>query len=353
MSCRRVGLAGLVVALATVASASPVFALSLVPLSSFGGGDGWLSPDEASFLNTNNTQRGLTYNQRNNHLYVVDRDGGTNVRVVDGDTGALISSLDVTGISGGTFPLNMIDVADDGAIYAANLSTSATSNFKIYRWANEAAAPTVAFDAASGLPRTGDSFAVRGGDVGTQIIASGSGSTGFKRFTTADGSSYTDAGTNGTTAVAGGFRLGLDFVDGSTALGQQSTTDLNVGDFSNGAVSVFSVNAAGETALAHWEAGKLLATVDINTSDVRLYDSSDLSLLTSSGFMDLANNTSSFTANGNGVGDLKFGNGPDGSLRLYAMNTNNGIQAFRVVVPEPASLVLLLGVAVLGVGRRR
>ena len=33
----------------------------------------------------------------------------------------------MTGVAGGTFTINMIDVADDGAIYVGNLSTSATS----------------------------------------------------------------------------------------------------------------------------------------------------------------------------------------------------------------------------------
>ena len=52
--------------------------------------------------------------------------------------------------------------------------------------------------------------------------------------------------------------------------------------------------------------------------------------------LDTKNLTTAFVANGNGTGDLKFGNG-----MLYVLNTNNGIQAFNVV-PEPGAFLLLL-----------
>ncbi len=320
----------------------PGHAATLSALSTFGGGDGWLSPAEApGSLGGANLQRGMTYNSSNNHVYVADRNGGTFVRILDGDTGALLGSLNTTGITGGTFPINQIDVAADGAIYVSNLSTSATANFKVYRWANEGAIPTVAFDAPSGLPRTGDTFAVRGSGAGTQLIASGSGSVGFKLLSTSDGLTFSNAGTFGTSAPAGAFRLGLDFMSSSRAIGLQTGGIIRDADFSGGAANSNSVNSIGEAPLAFDQVTKLLATVDINSNGVRLYSGSDLSVLTSSGFMQLANNTSAFVSNGNGTGDLKFGKGPSGDLRLYALNTNNGIQAFQVMIPEPTSLALL------------
>ena len=59
------------------------------------------------------------------------------------------------------------------------------------------------------------------------------------------------------------------------------------------------------------------------------------------------NNTSgSLTANGNGTGQIAWGditNNADGSVSrtLYAMSTNQGIQAFVVTVPEPATLSMI------------
>ena len=334
--------------------ATPALAQSLTPLSTFGGGDGWLAPDEATFLQGANTQRGIAYNPTNNHVYVADRNTGTFIRVLDGDTGALITSLDTTGIAGGTFTINQIDVGGDGAIYVGNLATSAAANFKVYRYANEAATPTLAYDAPSGLARTGDTFAVSGSGAGTRLAASGSGgAVGYAYFTTTDGLNYTASVQNPANAPTGAFRLGLDLVDADTVVGKQTGTPIYTADV-GGAATVGAVNSAGEAPLGTFVGAglSLLGTVDINSNDVRLYDYSDPSAIAPN-FLDLENNTSSFVANPNGAGDVSFGlNG--GLLRVYALNTNNGIQAFTVAIPEPTSLAALgLGGAGLLARRRR
>src|SRR5882672_9653467 len=89
--------------------------------SSFGGGDGWLAPGEGgyAFLGTANNERGLAYG--NGHLYLVSRSGGNNVRILNPTTGADLGGLDVTGITGGTFAVDMVSVGADGAIYVGNL----------------------------------------------------------------------------------------------------------------------------------------------------------------------------------------------------------------------------------------
>jgi hypothetical protein len=297
-------------------------------------------------------QRGLTYNAANNQLYLTDRSTGNNVRVLNGDNGALISSLNMTGVNGGTFPINMVDVAEDGAIYVGNLAIGA--NFKIYRWANDAAVPTVAFDAATGLSRVGDTFAVIGSGADTRIIASGSGHAGIAVFDTADGVNFSLTSANAIGGVAaGGFRLGMDFINANTAIGEQTgSTNIYTADLNTSTGQTFSVQMTGEAPLDYYASGPLLATVDISNSDVRLYDASDLSVLATTGFQDLANNlTAPHVVNTNGTGDLAFGIGPDGRLRLYALNTNNGIQAF-VIVPEPATW-LLGGLAVILIGYLR
>jgi hypothetical protein len=60
-------------------------------------------------------------------------------------------------------------------------------------------------------------------------------------------------------------------------------------------------------------------------------------------------------ANGNGVGQVRFGAVGPTSAVIYAMSTNNGIQAFQLTgVPEPATWAMLAaGLAAMAVGRSR
>jgi hypothetical protein len=66
-------------------------------------------------------------------------------------------------------------------------------------------------------------------------------------------------------------------------------------------------------------------------------------------------NTTAVNANGNGVGNVKFGKQTYRKAVIYAMDTNNGIQAFELTtVPEPTSLVLCgMGVCLMGALRGR
>lgn len=92
-----------------------------------------------------------------------------------------------------------------------------------------------------------------------------------------------------------------------------------------------------------------MATIDTASSLVRVYDMADPNnpLLLASG-----NTTSgSLTANTNGVGAVQWGAVSGDTAALYAMSSNQGIQAFSFTVPEPSSA--LLGVAGLGVLLRR
>src|SRR5579859_3442145 len=121
------------------------------PLTSFGS-NGWLAPNGYNgstyiYLTTGDTERGLAYG--NNHLYLVSRNGGDFIRILDPQNGADLGSLNLgTGIvSGGTFDVNMIAVGGDGAIYVGNLAIG-PAPFRIYRWANDLSTttPTVVYN---------------------------------------------------------------------------------------------------------------------------------------------------------------------------------------------------------------
>ena len=152
-----------------------------------------LNPGDRPYLTTNDLQRGMAYNPGSGNVLLVNRAGGLSVNKLKGATGADDGVLDVTGITGGTFPLNVIGVADDGTIYACNLkATLSDGNTKIYRWANEAAAPTVAFSGilATNGSRWGDNFDVRRAGNAIQVLMGQGGSGVGNRitvFTTTDG----------------------------------------------------------------------------------------------------------------------------------------------------------------------
>ncbi len=72
---------------------------TLTPLTSFGGGDGWLAPGEGGIthLGTANNERGFSYNAATGNLLLVSRNGGVGVYGLNAATGALLDSELVDG----------------------------------------------------------------------------------------------------------------------------------------------------------------------------------------------------------------------------------------------------------------
>ena len=337
---------------------------SMSALTSFGGGDGWLAPGEGgyTFLGTANNERGMAYG--NNHLYLVSRTGGNFIRILDKLSSADLGFLNTTGVSGGTFAVNKIGVGGDGSVYVGNLTTqSTTSPYKIYKWATEASTPTVAYTGNGGLAasRIGDSTLATIGTGSSTRMASGyanspavAGNNGYAIIDPTAGTA-TQVAFAGTPPAAGDFRLGLTFTDATHVLGNQGSLALVETSFSGGTgtylgtgVGLISI-AERAMSFAKINGMDLLATQSTGDSTVRIYDMSNplAPLLLAS-----ANNTSgALVANGNGTGDVvwgdSFSNGDGTSTaRLYAMSSNQGIQAFTVIVPEPGTATLaLLGAA--------
>jgi hypothetical protein len=134
-----------------------------------------------SFVANDNNMRSLAYNPATGHLLVSSRTGAANIFIINPTTGDSLGLLNMTGVSGGTFAINYIRVTSEGVIYTSNLVTAASNVFKIYRWANESAAPTVAFEGYVGY-RTGDIIGISGSGSETIVFASGSGSPLIYRF---------------------------------------------------------------------------------------------------------------------------------------------------------------------------
>jgi hypothetical protein len=366
-------------AAATLAAVTASASAALGPLSTFGGGDGWLAPGEGGyqFLGTGNLERGLAYNPSTAHLLLVSRanvaGSAINIRILDAITGLDLGALNngTAGfIAGGTFPVNMVGVGTDGAIYVNNLTTnSTTSPYKIYRWANEAAtAPTLAYTGDAGLAgsRAGDTFDVHDGGNDT-IFASGysnapavAGNNAYVVHSTANGSDYTATRVvfPATPPNAGDFRLGLSFVDNNTVLGRVggAGNPLRVTDFAgaNGTLVASPTLIAGSNErlmdVAVIDGKTFLAIQSTGDSFLRIYDISDPA---NPIFYDAGTTTTgALTANTNGVGQVKWGALTALGGTVYAMSTNHGIQAFSFVVPEPASIGLIT-IAATGLLRRR
>jgi hypothetical protein len=186
------------------------------------------------------------------------------------------------------------------------------------------------------------------------------GNNSFALFTTGDGSAYTannvtlTASGSNPPSPAGNFRLGMTFQDSDTIIGKSdvnaasvvnlsSTTAGSVdATFSTDGISLKPMDFAvvsGKPIIAMIE-----ATGDTTTARARLfvYDMSDLSaplaqrqiaVGTTLPMVDPGNPTQ--FANGNATGQVKFGAINNNVATIYAMSTNNGIEAFTLTLELP------------------
>ena len=305
-----------------------------------------LSPGDRPYLTTASLERGLAYNPSSGNLLLLGRNSSPTVYALNSDTGADLHTLSngVGVISGGTFTMNLVGAAGDGAVYVCNLTTDASSSpLKIYRWANDnpATIPTVAFEgdpaqgllAGTGQQRWGDTLDVRGSGTGTEIILSARLTNVVCVLTTADGVTFTpnvvqvpDAPPGNNTAFAG---LGVAFGQGDTfwaktigfqlrQVAYELTNTFNVGTIIRAHDT--DVVPSSMSAIGVDPVNQLIAGVTLESPDnLRLYDLAD------------STNTLPFldqdfwptdNPNANGTGAVDFG--PN---RVFALDSNNGILA--------------------------
>jgi hypothetical protein len=310
-----------------------------------------LAPASRPYITTDNSQRGIAYNPVTKHVLMVNRAGGLSVVILDSANGNEIGFLDVSGIGGGTFALSMIGVADDGVIYAANLSTSTTApNLKVYRWTDEASIPTVAFegDPAAGASnqRWGDSMDVRGAGNNTQILFGSNAGTIAALLSTTDGENFTGATISNASAAGA---LGVSFGLGNTIWTKRQTASSLRQVAFNPATGVGTVlrnygNPVPATVVPIAVSGNLLVGIAFETPDnVRAFDISDLAggpVLLDQKALPTDNANANLAGSVDVSGDL-----------VFVLDTNNGIVAYRRIVSvvpptvstQPASVSLLEG----------
>jgi uncharacterized lipoprotein YddW (UPF0748 family) len=303
--------------------------------------------DSRPHITSGSTERGLAFNPVNGHLLVVSRAGGSGVYVLNSTNGADLYSLNLGAgaISGGTFAVNMIGVAADGAVYVGNLTTSGTTTaFRLYRWANDnpGTTPTVAYSGdpvAGSAERWGDTLDVRGAGLDTQVLIGSRSGTNAVVFTTANGSTFTP----NPIAVSGGansmFGLGIAFGTSNTFWGKINSAALrqvsfNIGSGTGAVIQTFaSPTVASSIAPIGVSTNlNLLGGIAIETPDnFKLYD------LPTGGTPSLIE-TNAFptdNANANAVGSVDFGGD-----RVFALDCQNGIIALQILPPPVAPTIL-------------
>jgi hypothetical protein len=351
----------------TLPSASPA-EISMAPLSGFAG-DGWLAPGEVSWLSgTAATERSIAYSAVADHLYVASRvisPAAPLIRILNAATGAEINAgaggVNVTGISGGTFPVNCVGVAEDGVLYACNLASpvSATAPFQIYRWADIASPPAVIFGSSEiTLGRMGDTLDVIGSGTNTRIVAGESNSSGagtrngyaiIRATETLNFSGSLVTFVDTPAPGPGDFRLGITFTDASSVIGTQGSGGIKFTSFSGTTGTLVRARNLTNTSERPMDyivlGGKpLLATIETNGNaaappdtfnTVRVYDLTNPAAPALAASGRTAGTWLPQGTSGPGTGSVQWGKVTGNSATLYALSTNNGIQAFTVTVAPP------------------
>lgn len=314
-----------------------------------------LAPGSRPYLTNDGTQRGIAYNPISGNLLVVSGASGSNgIYVLDGNTGAFIRTLntDPGVITGGALALNQIGVADDGAVFAGNLSTNlAAPLFKLYSWPDDSGldAPHLAWagdpsiGGSGGPARWGDTMAVRGAADFQIILVSSRSGTEVSMIQPTFGSSSAPTVVDVTGAEPGDFGLGLAFGEGNSEGDTIWSKNIN-GQIRHTALDFFGPSGTVLESFASYPnmgpigvnpTTKLLGGISTETPDnLRLLDLSN----PAAGLFNL--DTEFFPTdnpNPNHTGAVAFA--PN---RVYASDASNGIIALNLSLAcAPSQLTLV------------
>ncbi|MFZ4622278.1 MAG: hypothetical protein ACOYNS_17080, partial [Bacteroidota bacterium] len=305
-------------------------------------------------FSTGNFERGMAAGvvDGKNRVYVVSRNGGPKVIVYDAAKGDSVGVLFQSATpASGTFPLNAIEVSDDGVILASNMTIdAAAASFKVYRWNKETDSIKTVIDYnGAGLPaasRLGDMFSVYGkaSDNTLAVYAAVSGKDNVVKFTTTDnGKTFTPTvlvlsnGAMGTqpNVVRGAdgllyvksYAKGLTIHDSTGALKDTISGSLVGSDGTN--IKVFNRGPQKFVAVYYPNDGGALT--DERFSVVNVTDPKNA-------FIEFNSPSIGNVVNGNGTGavDLIM---KDSNAVFYLLGTNNGLAAFT---PSPNEVIKTL-----------
>jgi hypothetical protein len=289
------------------------------------------------FANDNNT-RGMAMSPDGQKIYVPSRSGGTFIYVLDAETGDSLDVLDMTDVTDGYYGVSLmqVQVDADGVIYACNLASG--GDFKIYRWADDDAVPTVAYTATV-TQRTGDSFGLSGTGSETVLYASGTGNTTIEVLSTADGLAYTAE--TPITVATGLARGGIEPVDDGIWINGTGTAVTKI-DYDGTVLATLGTDVVPSSYmtvnyLELLTGEKVVALAGGNvtgTSEyIQLWEVSNLDdpWLYATGML-----TGTWNANINGTGAALMFEAEDGTLMIAHMVSNNGLAMHSNIETPPA-----------------
>ena len=171
--------------------------------------------------------RGLAYDPITGRLLVADH---FNIYALNATNQAYIENLNVAGVPDvglSSWVIGQIRVAEDGAVYAGNIQDDfyRPNTFCLTRWSDATAGAglysswggTTGADPSGSSERVGDTMAIRGGGLDTQILLGTASSTKAILFTTVDGYNFNPTVFMVTNAPAG-------FCSGGVAFGAGTNT---------------------------------------------------------------------------------------------------------------------------------
>lgn len=309
---------------------------------------------------TDGGERGLAYNPVTSHLLVVCHVPTNNIVALNPATGAEDHFMNLSYVPDTALGVNQIGVADDGTIYTCGVTANAGSPsapLYIIQWSNDdpdTIANGYAFandpginDAAVGAAglRWGDSFAVRGSGLNTQLLCGPGSGTNVCLFTTTDGFSFSPNIISVSGVPSGFAQFGVAFgPDTNTFWAKTSGQplyliqfDLNtktgsvLKTFTNAPPNSFKLISTSST--NKWLAGIMRVGSGL-PDNVRLYDISDLTNGPVLADQELySTSVLHGLLAGVGLGSTAFGGN-----YLFALDENNGLKAFYIDPNYVASL---------------
>jgi len=292
------------------------------------------------------TERGSAYG--NGKLYVVARKVATNIYTVNPNTADSTGYLNMTGVSGGTIVLNDVEVSGDGAIYACNVTSNAlTTTFKIYRWANDAAAPVEVINYSASAQRLGDKFTVVGSAADNTLTIYAPASTNansvasnvvFRWRTTDNGTSFVrdSIALTGVSTTAPGASAAIYPLTTGVSEFVWKANGTQARRFNADGTVIDSLNSTllptGSNAMVYFSEGGrkyVLAYVYTGTpqNGLRLIDVTN-QYNTQHVVRDFTPSIGT-TTNTNGTGDVDLVSQGSGVYTAYMLATNNGLSAYN------------------------